>query len=229
MRFVLIDDDELYFEEANKILGEYISHLEYYPSFDLYEKTVTDDSLCILFLDIELKNQDGIELASSIRKNYPHTYIFFLTNHSELIEQSFGTNIIGFLFKQKLQDKKSYILSKINEVQYSKESVLFKTKHSTLILEQENIIMIEKINRQIFVHTKNNLYRITTYELSKIYSQLNQSCFVYISRSCIINLNYIEEITKDKIFPKCKIKYIDKWQEISKSKYNSLRTILNKK
>ena len=52
----------------------------------------------IVFLDIELKEEDGIGLRNSVRNNT--RWIIYMTSWKERMQEAFSSNVIAFLLKQ---------------------------------------------------------------------------------------------------------------------------------
>ena len=84
---IAICDDELYFRERiKKIIAAYMGEKGFQYSIDCFESGVEflksgyqKTAYEIIFLDINMKEIDGIETAKAIRNGMPGTYIVFVT------------------------------------------------------------------------------------------------------------------------------------------------------
>ena len=53
----------------------------------------------IVFLDIELEGENGLELAGNIRERYPGTVLIFITWHKQYVYECFRVQPLDFLRK----------------------------------------------------------------------------------------------------------------------------------
>ena len=53
----------------------------------------------MVFLDIELEKEDGIEIKDYMMKNMEETKIVFITSHQDRMPEAFGRNVLGFINK----------------------------------------------------------------------------------------------------------------------------------
>lgn len=58
----------------------------------------------LYFLDIEMPEMDGFELAGKIRKEAPEAYLVFLTSHEELAAEGYNYKELSYIPKSLLED-----------------------------------------------------------------------------------------------------------------------------
>lgn len=112
MRIAICDDDE---RERNTV-EEYVrAYQGIYPSilFDISAYCSGEELLAayqggakfdFLFLDIQMKDIDGIQTAQKIRKTNKHAIIFFITGFTQYISDAFTVNAFQFLLKPVKKD-----------------------------------------------------------------------------------------------------------------------------
>ena len=128
MRIVICDDNL----RDNQIIRQYVV-----SNFDEYSESVVESTysandlikFClkiepdILFLDIELGDMNGIELAKALRAKYPALIIVYITNYPNYVFSSFETEPLNFLTKpiDKFQFNKTFqrIIKKYTEIHKS--------------------------------------------------------------------------------------------------------------
>lgn len=100
-KVICVDDESIILNgikliiEANPLVSEVKGFTK---AFDAIE-WVSHNFVDIAFLDIEMYQMSGIELAKQLRKINPNLYIIFLTGYTEYAMQAFGVHANGFLKK----------------------------------------------------------------------------------------------------------------------------------
>ncbi|MEH6309111.1 LytTR family DNA-binding domain-containing protein [Olivibacter sp. CPCC 100613] len=154
----------------------------------------------VTFLDIELPNISGIDLARIIKDK---TLIVFATGYNNFGTEAFELGAIDYLKKPFSYERFLLTLSKIHQYFATKE-LNEKTKHIFLHIKEnkktlkvkvnlEDIIRIQGLGNylQIFTHSERNY--IYYGKLSDIQFVLPRD-FVRTHRSHIVNLKYVEII-----------------------------------
>jgi len=101
MNVICIDDEKLALEYTKKILYK-IEGIENVETFRFYEEAITylkNNQVDVAFLDIEMFDVNGIEVASIVKKVSPQTKIIFLTAYSNYAIEAFKVKAFGYLMK----------------------------------------------------------------------------------------------------------------------------------
>lgn len=208
MRIVICDDNP----RDNQIIKQYVI-----SNFDEYSEGVVDSTysaselikFClkeepdIFFLDIELGDMNGIELAKVLRNKFPTLIIVYITNHPNYVFSSFETEPLNFLTKpiDRFQFNKTYqrIIKKYTEIH---RSIPIKWQNDSVNLEIKDICYIEGYNR----HLVFRLYNGDSYEvvgkIDDIYKALKIHGFVKSHQGYIVNMLYIKEFGESEIYMK---------------------------
>ena len=112
---IIIIDDELVFSmRLKKNLKKYYKNekIKILTSFNL--KFLIDNDVEILFLDIELKNENGIEMALKYREQGYNNYIIFVSSHDDFVYNTFDVKPFYFIRKSKLNHDLEKCISLIN-------------------------------------------------------------------------------------------------------------------
>ena len=114
----ICDDDKVWGRRASNIIGEYRKktsldvEIQYFPDKESllnYE----GDPIEALFLDIELGDGNGIELAEEVHKKWSSCLIIFLTNHLSYATDVYRTEHIWFALKEQFQSRVGEIFDRI--------------------------------------------------------------------------------------------------------------------
>ena len=110
VRILICDDDAIF---AQDLLQRILALPSYY-SKSMSAQCLTDldamDSSAlaqcdILFLDIDLGDQNGIDLARGMRAHNPEAVLIFVTNFSEYAPEGYEVNAFRYLTKADLDQK----------------------------------------------------------------------------------------------------------------------------
>lgn len=159
-----------------------------------------------VFLDIELENGNGLELAKQFNNMKKRPMIVFVTAYDEYALTAFELDAIDYIVKPidkarllKAVDK----LTNLNSVPDLKNNIEFspssnkEKKHSITVKENDRLIVINlkdilyigTENRQAYIQTLDKKY-LTDTLLYKMKEKLGDS-FVQVHRSYIVNIKQV--------------------------------------
>lgn len=191
---ILIVDDEIIF--AKKLKKELV---KYYKNeniiimsefdYDFFDKNDID----ILFLDIELKNENGIDIARYCRKSgYKNINIVFVSSHSSYVYDTFEVRPIAFIRKEAINEDLKKCLSLI-DCKRSETKILINDTLVNLL----DILYIESEANYVYYRLKNRLSIKSRTKLSKIEKELERYNFMRCHTSYIVNAEHITKIHAD--------------------------------
>lgn len=102
LRLAICDDNEYVVEQIESYIErikEVAIKYEVYFSAEEFYKNMHEMDFDVYFLDIEIANTSGIELAEKIRKSNQYSLIVFITSHSRYALDVFRVNTFDFLLK----------------------------------------------------------------------------------------------------------------------------------
>ncbi|WMM25780.1 LytTR family DNA-binding domain-containing protein [Tissierella sp. MB52-C2] len=205
MRIAICDDESFYREKIKKYLEKYIN---LYPEISITEfdcgeellKTYdNEEKFDFLFLDIQMKDIDGVQTAQKIRVKDKHVIIFFITSYVNFVSDAFRVGAFQFLIKPISENdfRKDFDRAieqhKINHYKY-----VVKYKGSTTKLEVKDIIYIEALNRHLFIFNGVNRYECVG-KLKDEEEKLSFYGFVRCHQGFLVNMAYIKKINKTSI------------------------------
>lgn len=167
------------YQEGQKLAYAYVENKERYD---------------IIFLDIEMKELDGIKTASLIRELDEHVIIVFITNHTKYMKDSFKCLPFRFMEKPIQFDDFSEVFGDAYKKLSKKRKTLLFTENKTKVrLYCDDIIYCESQAHWIKIHTKDHIYKICR-SMSAFLEMLDSDFFLRIHNSYIINFKYVKTI-----------------------------------
>ena len=153
-----------------------------------------NETVDILFCDIEMDVMNGIKLGALIREKYPLIYLIFLTSHSEYAVESYQIDAYQYIMKEHMKSRIPEILKTvIKEIQCNRN--LYRVIHSNGQVHKINyneILYIQKIKGSKYVEyiTRKGIYR-ERMNIEQVIIELNTPEFILVERGYIVNIHYI--------------------------------------
>ena len=227
---LICDDEQKYIDQVLRCLEEYCFDNNLLFNADSFTDGVqaikSQKTYNIAFLDIEVGNISGLDIAKSLKNKNKNVIIFFITAYEKYIDDAMNLFALRFI-KKPIDNARLYsgldkAISLINE-----DEISFYLKDSGTIINvmAKEIMYIEIGDHKTIVVTENKSY-YSKEKLDYWEQKLTNICFCRPHKSFIINMEYIDkyqrnEVTlkKGKIIP---IAY-RKQKEFGKTFWNYLR------
>lgn len=148
----------------------------------------------ILLLDVEMGQMDGVSLAKSIRKTNKTVQIVFITGYSEYISEGYEVSALHYLMKPVKEEKLFEVLNRATEKLEKNERILtMKLSGEMIRIPFHEIRYIDVNGNYVTIHGKSDYTVKKT--LGDMQKELDER-FFKVGRSCIINLNIVQRVTK---------------------------------
>lgn len=199
----ICDDSEYDIEQVKNALGVYSKkkHIDFNinefsnPEMLLYE--IEDGKIADIFiLDVEMPNMDGFELADRIRKYTETSIIIFLTSHDEMASMGYKSKALRYVIKFNLErDIEEALDSAVSEISNIDDKTITLHRYNDYWrIPYSDIICITRISRQLVITTR-LLGEITDNRgIKEFFDILGDNRFLFIDRSCFVNIDYISQI-----------------------------------
>ena len=161
----------------------------------------------VVFLDIDLNGESGLECVKVLLALNPKLKVVFATAHSEYMANAFEIYAFDYLVKPFNIERVNKTLARIREssidadrkalqeehLEQHKEKLLIKGKEQISFIDKRDIIMIERAESATQIVTKEEIYR-TSVSLGEIEEKLPSNDFMRCHKSYIINISMISKI-----------------------------------
>ncbi len=203
MRIAICDDNKEWIDREK----EYINRLQdikieydvFYSGEELIEVYRSGHYYYdAIFLDMEMEELNGIKTANYIREYDRHVKIIFVTNHTKYMKESFECSPFRFFEKDiKFEEFRTVILKLIETLEEEKQALIINIAHKTVRLLYEDIVLIQSFNHCIHIETQKETHKTYSTNLTKLRNILSDNMFMQIHKSYIINISYVEGVSKD--------------------------------
>ena len=202
MKIAICDDERQIIEDYSKIINTYLfeknivctvdsfsdgnSFLQLYSEYDL------------VFLDYDLPDINGMDIAKTIRSNDGRIMIVFLTAYAEHVYDSFEVDTFRYLVKPVSNRKIYEALDKFIEIYNHNRKISIPTNTAVTFVDTDEVIYIEAAKKHTKVKTTGNEY-IANKAISSYQTEITNPHFFRTHRGYIVNMRYISTVEKNTI------------------------------
>ncbi|MDF2472887.1 MAG: Response regulator of the LytR/AlgR family [Lachnospiraceae bacterium] len=205
VKIAICDDERIFIEELSRQLeilfvNESIDiQIKSYQSGRKLLSDSNDLDFDILFLDIDMPEITGIDIAEQIRRKNQFVHIIFITSHEDLVYQSIQYRPFRFIRKCYAREELPEAVTALKR-KICNENNLFSIKFNGTesSIRYADISYIESYRHDIFVHTTKETYRIKG-NLGNLEKQCENYGFIRVHSGYLVNYRYIFSIDKSKV------------------------------
>ena len=212
MKCIIVDDEPLARQEMKALINE-ISDIEICGLFSNAPsalKFLEVNTVDLLFLDIEMPMVTGLEFAAKLPKD---SLVIFTTAYPKYAVESYELDAIDYLLKPieivRLQKAitKAETYKKLLSDETEKNTIesnngdflIIKSDRRFFRINFSDIKYIEGLKDYVVIYTENQKL-ITAMNLKTIHQKVPQQIFMRVSKSYVININFIDSFDHHSIY-----------------------------
>ncbi|HEY0611354.1 MAG TPA: LytTR family DNA-binding domain-containing protein [Chitinophaga sp.] len=209
----LIVDDEPLARQGMRSLIEEISNLEILGQFSNAPAAlefIKSNHVDLIFLDIQMPRVTGLEFAEQVSES---TLVIFTTAYAKYAIKSYELDAIDYLLKPIDKERLKKAIAKaetykkmlsegdaINTLEGSTNDFLFiKSDRRYYKISFRDIRFIEGLKDYVVIYTATQKL-ITAMNLKTIHSRITANNFIRVSKSYVINMDYIDSFDSYTIY-----------------------------
>ena len=199
------DDALSMLEELTVLLNQYrvernqeIEYTAFQSSLELLSEIEKGRRKDIIFLDVVMSGENGIEVAKEIRQYDNNVKIIFLTSSAEFAVQSYTVGAYFYQLKPIWRESFFRLMdSAISECEKQQQrSLIMRCKSGIARIELDNLEFCEVSGRTLSFHLEDGRVLESIGRLDELCSRLAEyENFLRPHRSFLINMEYIENIS----------------------------------
>lgn len=219
---IAICDDDLVIAEHVKSKCDSFFSQKFECSISIFHdgKEIIDlpNSFDIYILDIEMPKMNGLDLAKHISEKYSKATIIFLTGYDDYMKFGYRVNAFRFLTKP-INDIDFYeAMNAFIKKKNKEKKFLVRSDRSTHMVYESDILFLESLGDNLAIVLQDEII-VCSDSLKYWKGLVDEFSFTQISRTHIINLNYISEFESQKVILKNGICF-----DVSRRRYKELVT-----
>lgn len=149
----------------------------------------------ILFLDIDLGKESGIDLARKMRKMNPEAVLIFVTNFSEYAPEGYEVDAFRYLAKSELEKKlPTYFEDALAMCRTRQRKVEILCEGESVPIPVQSLAWIESQGREQYLHLVGGCREqlITRLTMTQLEDLLVPHGFLRIHKSYLVNMAYLQ-------------------------------------
>lgn len=214
MNIAIVDDNEIEQEIIFDTLKTYSEihqtplNIKTFSNGDSFFHAYESEDFDLIFMDIFLKGQSGIDIVRTIRQTDSKVLIVFLTTSAEHIYEAAPFHFFDYILKPFEFEHVFHVLDDALEVLPQNEAELsFEYRSLDVHFPLSKIQYIYSNNHEVIIQTTqgSQTFRLPFYSIT---SSLDDPRFLQCNRGIMLNMDYIKtmesdyfEMTDSKCFP----------------------------
>ena len=209
IKIAFCDDDMEVLHQMNELLDRYrvernedITYAAFQSPFELLteiEKGIRPD---ILFLDVVMPGQNGMDVAKEIRQYDTNMKIIFLTSSPEFAVESYSVGAYFYQLKPIWEESFFRLMDAVLAEceKKKKNSLILRSKDGMTRIDLQQLEYCEVLGRKLLFHLEDGAVLESAGSLDDLAGQLMQySNFFRPHRSFLVNMEYIQNISSRSI------------------------------
>lgn len=209
IKIAFCDDDMEVLHQMNELLDRYriernedITYAAFQSPFELLteiEKGIRPD---ILFLDVVMPGQNGMDVAKEIRQYDTNMKIIFLTSSPEFAVESYSVGAYFYQLKPIWEESFFRLMDAVLAEceKKKKNSLILRSKDGITRIDLQQLEYCEVLGRKLLFHLEDGAVLESAGSLDDLAGQLMQySNYFRPHRSFLVNMEYIQNISSRSI------------------------------
>lgn len=205
MNILICEDDEIFANKLKKDLSDYFKTqelscdiLHYSSGLSLQTALQKNLPADLLFMDIQLGDDDGIELVKQLRQNGLQLPTVFLTAMEDRIAEGYDVSAFSFLFKRDYQHKLPHLMERFLKEEYYKRTLVLKEHGNLLLLSFSDIYYVEANKRTTLIHLEFSVQPNSS-SIQNFAKLLPEDLFMEAYHALYVNVDHIRKVDSDSI------------------------------
>ena len=203
MRICLVDDESTQLDYLKVIIEKWANKnntdvkLDFYHSAEemLFESNQSYP-FDMIVLDIQMGKMNGIELAKKIREIDRNIVIAFISGIADYVYEGYEVQAIRYILKPVKDDEVYKLLDYVlKHITKEKNYLVISISGENIKVNYDDILYFESMGHYIIVHLEKEEFEYK-YNISDLCHDLAESEFIRTHRSYVVNIKYLEKITK---------------------------------
>lgn len=214
MKLLIVDDEPLARQELTYLIKQYKEEAEIFEANNIKsaQSFLLRESVQVVFLDMHLQNERGLELMAVINAMAVPPLVVFATAYDNYAIKAFDMNAADYILKPFEDDRIQLVLQRLDKLLASRQIIeqgqqashlqTHKVANKFLPVEvEERIVMVPFQEIQVVatedgaltVYTDKHTYQMRD-TLKMVKNKLPEAMFMQVHRAYLVNVDEIAEI-----------------------------------
>ena len=200
IKVILCDDDPVFLKallsEVERTFAKLNMMAEisaFNSPIDISHELLTTCDMAFLDIDFECEDQNGIDIARTLRQVNSHALIFFVTNYIDYAPVGYEVQAFRYILKRGMGEVlERYILQAMESMAESREYLRLFDQEQTVDVPLEQITYLEVLDHYVSIHTDSESYTLHA-TLSGMETEMEAHGFLRIHKSYLVNMAHIRK------------------------------------
>ena len=194
----ICDDDKNSVDKLAALLADYCGKKGMAYSLDCHttgKSLLADVANCdILFLDVDMGEENGISIAHEIRKFNKDVIIIYVSGYVQYAPAGYNVKAFAYILKNDLDDLfETTMTDVVKQLNWRGTVYKVKTPQEEISLPVKDILYIESFDKVTDIHTTDSRYTVRQ-SLGDTAKQLADKGFLQIHKSYVVNMRHITKL-----------------------------------
>lgn len=202
MKIILCDDDSAFLETLNEQLQDVFRRLNKEVAVSMFSSpsALPADQMAncdMAFLDIDFDDgeQNGIDIASQLRRVNGQAMIFFVTNFIEYAPAGYEVRAFRYILKRDTrQVLERYILQAMEELTQGQERLCLLGRDEQQTIPLDAIRYLEVMDHSVSIYANGQIHTLNA-PLSALEDGLDSHGFLRVHKSYLVNMHFIRKFS----------------------------------
>lgn len=156
----------------------------------------------IVFLDVELGDSDGLEIAKQIHGVSNRTIVILISQYQDYMSLGYHVKAFRYILKPNLNSVFDVdIDSALDELNLKRNVFEYTYYNIPYEVEYDNILYFQGADPKVYIHTLNHIEQDSiSGNIDDIYPQFLDTDFVRIGKSYLINGNHVKNMSNTAVY-----------------------------
>lgn len=156
----------------------------------------------IMFLDIDMAERSGMDIARRVRELHLDTIIIFVTNYPQFSLEGYEVRAFRYLLKQEMERKlPGYLHDALTELSRGEKGLRFSVNAESYYVPYSDILYLGSDQRVIYLYTVKPLRSVEHFygKMEDLTKELEPDGFLRIQKSYLVNMAHIKKLNYDRV------------------------------
>lgn len=198
LSIAIVEDEKVYADHLSGMIESWSKNKDvpikinfFFGANSFVQAFSQNGSMDAVFLDIYLKDGNGMDIARQIRKYDPFVPIAFITRSNEFVGQGYDVWAMHYLIKPVSYPDVEQCMDRVVQLrrQNAEHTFSFKSDGVVRVLPCKNILYFQSQQHYIEIHEMNGLHRFRE-NINDLQNSLPEQ-FLRCNRSTIVNIYHL--------------------------------------
>lgn len=205
IKIAIVEDEIVEQERLKKYLEQYQNEVGVKFTIDVFDRTFFfvekyKADYQIIFLDIELPDGNGMDIANKIRLKDHDVVIVFITNLGQYAIKGYEVQAYDFILKPVKYERFKTLLNRLlHTIKIKKDSFLvLKTTSGLTRISSLEIQYVSVDDHLLYYYTADKTYECWE-TLKAAEAKLPKPMFARLNKSTLVNLRFVQAVNNDSV------------------------------